>query len=76
MFPPEYMSNLMILAMTMLTDNIMDYYFVAQGKTTIPGVDDGEECQLTDVSHQKRVFSFIALLSRDPSMIFQKLNSI
>jgi len=35
-------------AMTMLTDNIMDYYFVAQGKTTIPGVDDGEECQLTD----------------------------
>lgn len=27
----------------------MDYYFVAQGKTTIPNVDDGEECTLTDV---------------------------
>jgi myosin heavy chain 6/7 len=33
----------------MLSDNIMDYYFVAQGKTTIPGVDDGEESELTDV---------------------------
>jgi hypothetical protein len=27
----------------------MDYVFVSQGKTTIPGVDDGEECTLTDV---------------------------
>ncbi|XP_053594207.1 myosin heavy chain, muscle isoform X12 [Microplitis demolitor] len=34
--------------MCCLTDNITDYYFVSQGKTTIPGVDDGEECQLTD----------------------------
>ncbi|KAK0095112.1 hypothetical protein PV326_009201 [Microctonus aethiopoides] len=34
--------------MCCLSDNISDYYFVAQGKTTIPGVDDGEECQLTD----------------------------
>lgn len=32
-----------------LSDNIQDYYFVAQGKTTIPNVDDGEECLLTDV---------------------------
>lgn len=32
-----------------LSNNIMDYYFVAQGKTTIPNVDDGEECELTDV---------------------------
>lgn len=38
--------------MSMLTDNIMDYYFVAQGKTTIPGVDDAEELTLTDVRHQ------------------------
>jgi myosin heavy subunit len=37
------------LELTMLTDNIMDYYFVAQGKTTIPGVDDAEELTLTDV---------------------------
>lgn len=35
--------------MCMLSDNIMDYFFVAQGKTTIPGVDDGEECELADV---------------------------
>lgn len=35
--------------MCCLSDNITDYYFVSQGKTTIPGVDDGEECQLTDV---------------------------
>lgn len=27
----------------------MDYHVVSQGKTTIPGVDDGEEMQLTDV---------------------------
>jgi myosin heavy chain 6/7 len=33
----------------MLSNNIMDYHVVAQGKTTIPGVDDGEEMTLTDV---------------------------
>lgn len=27
----------------------MDYHVVAQGKTTIPGVDDAEELTLTDV---------------------------
>lgn len=32
-----------------LTDNILDYHNVAQGKTTIPNVDDGEESLLTDV---------------------------
>ncbi|XP_051154577.1 myosin heavy chain, muscle isoform X23 [Leptopilina boulardi] len=31
-----------------LSNNIQDYYFVSQGKTTIPNVDDGEELQLTD----------------------------
>lgn len=35
----------------MLSNNIMDYYVVAQGKTSIPGVDDGEEMTLTDVRH-------------------------
>ncbi|XP_076765693.1 myosin heavy chain isoform X33 [Xylocopa sonorina] len=35
-------------AMCCLSDNIQDYYFVSQGKTTIPNVDDGEECVLTD----------------------------
>ncbi|XP_029675373.1 myosin heavy chain, muscle isoform X9 [Formica exsecta] len=32
----------------LLTNDITDYYFVSQGKTTIPNVDDGEECLLTD----------------------------
>lgn len=34
----------------MLSNNIYDYVFVSQGKITIPNVDDGEECSLTDVS--------------------------
>jgi myosin heavy chain 6/7 len=37
----------------MLTNNIMDYYVVSQGKTSIPGVDDGEELELTDVRKLK-----------------------
>lgn len=39
--------------MCLLSNNITDYYYVAQGKTTIPNVDDGEECTLTDVSCQE-----------------------
>ncbi|KAK7592959.1 hypothetical protein V9T40_007711 [Parthenolecanium corni] len=35
--------------MCFLSDNIHDYNYIAQGKTTIPNVDDGEELQLTDV---------------------------
>lgn len=27
----------------------MDYHIISQGKTTIPGVNDGEELELTDV---------------------------
>lgn len=33
-----------------LSNDIHDYYFVSQGKTTIPNVDDAEESLLTDVS--------------------------
>jgi hypothetical protein len=36
--------------MCALSNNITDYYYVSQGKTTISNVDDGGECQLTDVS--------------------------
>jgi len=36
--------------MCLLTNNIHDYHFVSQGKTTIPGLDDGEELLVTDVS--------------------------
>ncbi|XP_050076446.1 myosin heavy chain, muscle isoform X17 [Anopheles maculipalpis] len=32
----------------LLSNNIHDYHIVAQGKTTIPSVDDGEEMQITD----------------------------
>lgn len=35
--------------MCTLSDNVKDYYVVSQGKTTIPGVDDGEELEATDV---------------------------
>ncbi|KAL0119521.1 hypothetical protein PUN28_007766 [Cardiocondyla obscurior] len=34
--------------MCLLSNDITEYYFVSQGKTTIPNVDDGEECLLTD----------------------------
>ncbi|XP_039445212.1 myosin heavy chain, muscle isoform X5 [Culex pipiens pallens] len=34
--------------MCFLSNDIYDYYNVSQGKVTIPNVDDGEECQLTD----------------------------
>lgn len=43
----------------MLSDNIKDYYFVAQGKTSIPGVDDGEELELTDVRYFRLKYSKI-----------------
>lgn len=34
----------------LLSNDIHDYYFVSQGKTEIPGLDDGEELEATDVS--------------------------
>jgi hypothetical protein len=36
--------------MCLLSNDVYDYNIVSQGKTTIPNVDDGEECTLTDVS--------------------------
>lgn len=39
--------------MCTLSNNIMDYYVVSQGKTTIPNVDDGEEFKDTDVSEHE-----------------------
>lgn len=41
----------------------MDYYFVAQGKTSIPGVDDGEELTLTDVRFLMPVFTLKSISS-------------
>lgn len=34
----------------LLSNDIHDYYFVSQGKTDIPGLNDGEELTITDVS--------------------------
>lgn len=36
--------------MCVLSNDIYEYNYVAQGKITIPNVDDGEELELTDVS--------------------------
>lgn len=36
--------------MCKLTSDIYYYTFIAQGKVTIPNVDDSEELTLTDVS--------------------------
>lgn len=36
--------------MCLLSNEIKDYHFVSQGKTNIPGVDDGADFQETDVS--------------------------
>ncbi|KDR15411.1 Myosin heavy chain, muscle, partial [Zootermopsis nevadensis] len=36
--------------MCSLSNDIYEYHYVSQGKTTIPNVDDGEELQLTDVN--------------------------
>lgn len=55
--------------MCTLSNNIMDYYVVSQGKTTIPNVDDGEEFKDTDVSEHEftcfRWFNFYSLKYRD-----------
>lgn len=36
--------------MCLLSKDIYEYNYVSQGKVDIPGVDDGEESKLTDVS--------------------------
>lgn len=36
--------------MTMLSNRIGDYWYISQGKTRIPGVNDGEDMEATDVS--------------------------
>lgn len=51
---PRITNWLLNIELCMLSENIQDYYYVAQGKTTIPGMDDGEEFQLTDVRARKK----------------------
>lgn len=43
--------------MCLLSNDIYDYNNVAQGKITIPNIDDGEESQLTDVSGMRMEIS-------------------
>lgn len=43
--------------MCLLSEDIYEYNFVSQGKVTIPNVDDGEECTLTDVSLVKKEYT-------------------
>lgn len=38
------------IEMCMLSNRIEEYYFISQGKTRIPGVNDGDEFEVTDVS--------------------------
>lgn len=46
----SYIIILLDTDMCLLNQDITAYHFVSQGKTTIPGVDDGAEMQATDVS--------------------------
>jgi len=43
--------------MTMLGNRMEDYYYVSQGKTRIPGVNDAEELLVTEVSRAAAVNS-------------------
>lgn len=45
-----YLKLLALAEMCFLSNDIYDYVNVSQGKITIPGMDDGEEFILTDVS--------------------------
>lgn len=51
------------IAICLLSNNINDYNIVAQGKTSIPGVDDGEEMNLTDVSPEYDYWIFSHLFN-------------
>lgn len=44
------------LEMCELNHDISHFNFIAQGKTTIPGVDDAEELRLTDVCYPASPF--------------------
>uniref|UniRef100_A0A1D1XV65 Myosin heavy chain, muscle n=1 Tax=Anthurium amnicola TaxID=1678845 RepID=A0A1D1XV65_9ARAE len=55
----------------LLSNDIMDYHFVAQGKTTIPNVDDGEECTLTD-----QAFDVLGFSAEDKADIYKITASV
>lgn len=44
-------------ALTMLSNRVSDYWYISQGKTRIPGVNDSMDMETTDVSPALRVSS-------------------
>jgi hypothetical protein len=42
------------LEMTLLSARMSDYPTITQGKTRIPGINDGEEFEITDVSFKRK----------------------
>lgn len=50
--------------MCLLTNRIGDYFFISQGKTRIPGVNDGLEMEDTDVSPPDRLPKFLSIFPR------------
>lgn len=55
----NFHSLLLLTEMCLLDQDIYHYINVAQGKITIPGVDDAEESLLTDVSKGTPQFHFV-----------------
>lgn len=58
--------------MTMLSNRIGDYWYISQGKTRIPGVNDGEAMEETDVSPTPRVSSSLGKI-HTPSLVVRSL---
>jgi hypothetical protein len=46
-----------------LSNNILDYHIVSQGKTTIPSVDDAEEMTFTDVRNRITILNTNSMFS-------------
>jgi hypothetical protein len=55
---------------TMLSNRIGNYCFISQGKTRIPGVNDGEDMEATDVSPAPRVSSSLGVSSHPLDLPF------
>lgn len=51
----RWKKNVTNTELTMLSNRISDYSYINQGKTRIPGINDGLEMDATDVSPAPRV---------------------
>lgn len=61
--------------MTMLSNRIGDYWYISQGKTRIPGVNDGEDMEETDVSPAPRVSSSLGEI-HIPSLLVRERSNV